>query len=207
VLVADALGLDGHEPAAPARTEQRKLVTFVPHAHLEALRDAIFAAGAGSIGHYSRCSAYVEVTGTFYGEEGSEPVVGLAGREERVPEVRLEAVYPAARERELVDALVAAHPYEEPAFDLYPLLNVRAGQLQGRVGTLVADPVARLEAAGAGPAFRRRPTAGSRVAVFTALPGPVVADCVVAPAGDPDVLAPQLEAWALARLEPGEAVP
>jgi len=100
----------------------RKLVVFVPAGALDAVRDAVFAAGAGRIGGYERCSWYAEGTGTFLGGEGTDPAVGEKGREERVPELRLETVYPEEREADVVEALRAAHPYEEPAFDLYPLL-------------------------------------------------------------------------------------
>ena len=100
----------------------RKLVVFVPPEALDAVRDAVFAAGAGRIGDYERCSWYTEGTGTFYGGEASDPSVGEKGREERVPELRLETVFPEERTDEVVAALRAAHPYEEPAFDVYPLL-------------------------------------------------------------------------------------
>jgi len=100
----------------------RKLVVFVPPDSLDAVRDAVFAAGAGRIGGYERCSWYTEGTGTFLGGEGTDPTIGERGREERVPELRLETVYPAEREEDVVRALREAHPYEEPAFDLYPLL-------------------------------------------------------------------------------------
>jgi len=102
--------------------EQRKLVVFVPTEALEPVREALFAAGAGRIGAYERCSWYVEGTGTFLAGAGASPAVGAPGREERVAELRLETVYPAALESEVVAALRAAHPYEEPAFDLYPLV-------------------------------------------------------------------------------------
>jgi hypothetical protein len=100
----------------------RKLVVFVPPEALDSVRDALFAAGAGRIGDYERCSWYTEGTGTFFGGEGADPTVGEAGREERVRELRLETVYPSEREKEVVQALRDAHPYEEPAFDLYELL-------------------------------------------------------------------------------------
>jgi hypothetical protein len=100
---------------------RRKLVVFVPSEALDAVRDAVFAAGAGRIGEYERCSWYTEGTGTFLGGEGANPTIGERGREERVPEVRLETVYPVDREEEVVRALRETHPYEEPAFDLYPL--------------------------------------------------------------------------------------
>jgi hypothetical protein len=101
----------------------RKLVVFVPPDALDAVRAALFDAGAGRIGEYERCSWYTEGTGTFLGGEGTSPTIGESGREERVAEVRLETVYPAERERDVVRALRAAHPYEEPAFDLYPLAD------------------------------------------------------------------------------------
>ena len=100
----------------------RKLVVFVPEESLDAVRDAVFAAGAGRIGDYERCSWYTAGTGTFLGGETTDPTIGERGREERVAEVRLETVYPADREEDVVRALREAHPYEEPAFDLYPLL-------------------------------------------------------------------------------------
>jgi hypothetical protein len=101
----------------------RKLVVFVPADALDAVRDALFAAGAGRIGAYERCSWYAEGTGTFLGGAGTEPAIGEPGREERVPELRLETVFPAGRQREVVAALRAAHPYEEPAFDVYELVE------------------------------------------------------------------------------------
>jgi hypothetical protein len=100
----------------------RKLVVFVPPEALEAVRDALFQAGAGRIGEYERCSWYTEGTGTFRALPGANPAVGEVGKEERVPELRLETVFPEERQEELVAALRRAHPYEEPAFDVYPLL-------------------------------------------------------------------------------------
>ena len=199
-FVADRLGLVDHAPAAPAPSGERKLVVFTPEESLDAVRDALFAAGAGRIGEYERCSFYSPGTGTFFGSEHASPTVGEAGREERVAELRLEVLYPAAREAPLLEALVAAHPYEEPAFDVYPLANVRLGSLTGRVGGFDGGLVEGLRALGAGPVFERRAARPGRVAVFTGLPGPVDADAVVAPAGDPDVLVPELEAWALRSL-------
>ncbi len=94
----------------------------MPPEALDALRDAVFEAGAGRIGDYERCSWYTEGTGTFLGGEGTAPVIGERGVEERVPEIRLETVVPAGRLEAVVAALRAVHPYEEPAFDVYPLL-------------------------------------------------------------------------------------
>ena len=100
----------------------RKLVVFVPAEALDAVRDAVFAAGAGRIGEYERCSWYTAGTGTFFGGAATDPSVGEKGREERVPELRLETVFPEERAEHVIAALRDAHPYEEPAFDVYPLL-------------------------------------------------------------------------------------
>jgi hypothetical protein len=101
----------------------RKLIVFVPREALDDVRTALFAAGAGKIGDYEHCSWYTEGTGTFLGGEGTSPSVGQAGREERVNELRLETVFPAERQEEVVAALRRAHPYEEPAFDIYELVS------------------------------------------------------------------------------------
>jgi hypothetical protein len=111
-----AEGADRH------RDLNRKLVVFVPREALDAVREALFAAGAGRIGKYERCSWYTQGTGTFFGGEGTDPALGQAGRDERVAELRLETVFPADRQDEVVAALRRTHPYEEPAFDIYALL-------------------------------------------------------------------------------------
>ena len=99
----------------------RKLVVFVPLEALDQVRGALFAAGAGRIGDYERCSWYTEGTGTFFAGERADPNVGEKGREERVPELRLETVFPEDRQDDVIAALRRAHPYEEPAFDVYAL--------------------------------------------------------------------------------------
>lgn len=95
---------------------------FVPEDALDVVRDALFEAGAGHIGDYTRCSWYTAGTGTFLGGESSDPSVGEKGREERVPEYRLETVFPAERHEDVIAALRRSHPYEEPAFDVYQLV-------------------------------------------------------------------------------------
>ena len=107
-------------------SQLHKLVWFVPEDALEATRDAVFAAGAGRIGDYERCSWFAAGTGTFLPRAGADPTIGEVGREERVPELRVETVVPVERAREIVRALVAAHPYEEVAYELYPLVDVEA---------------------------------------------------------------------------------
>jgi hypothetical protein len=94
----------------------------VPREALDDVREALFAAGAGRIGDYEHCSWYTQGTGTFLGAEGTNPAIGESGREERVAELRLETVYPEERHDEVIEALRRAHPYEEPAYDVYALL-------------------------------------------------------------------------------------
>ena len=101
-----------------------KLVWFVPAEALDATRDAVFGAGAGRIGEYERCSWYTAGTGTFLAGEGAEPTIGEVGREEHVAELRVETVVPSRQAHAAVAALVAAHPYEEVAYELYPLAEL-----------------------------------------------------------------------------------
>ncbi|HVS85306.1 MAG TPA: hypothetical protein VHD91_06725 [Gaiellaceae bacterium] len=98
-----------------------KLVWFVPREALDATLEAVFAAGAGRIGDYERCAWSTEGTGMFRGGEGTHPSVGMAGRDQRVAELRVETVVPDDRVDAVVAALREAHPYEEPAFDVYRL--------------------------------------------------------------------------------------
>jgi hypothetical protein len=95
---------------------------FVPREALDAVRTALFEAGAGRIGNYEHCSWYTQGTGTFLGGEGTNPAHGESGREQRIAELRLETVFPEERQEEVIAALRRAHPYEEPAFDVYVLL-------------------------------------------------------------------------------------
>jgi dinuclear metal center YbgI/SA1388 family protein len=137
-VLADALGMTDRAPLrpAPARDTQYKLVVFVPEANLEEVSRALFDAGAGRIGNYSACSFRARGKGTFYGEAGANPAVGEAGRLEQVDEVRLETVLPIARVEPVLRALRAAHPYEEPAFDLVRLAAPPEGVGMGRVGSI-----------------------------------------------------------------------
>ena len=103
-----------------------KLVWFVPEEALETTRAAVFGAGAGRIGKYERCSWYTAGTGTFLAGAGASPAVGGVGEEERVAELRVETVVPVERAAEVVRALLAAHPYEEVAYELYSLVEPEA---------------------------------------------------------------------------------
>ncbi|MGH7269793.1 MAG: Nif3-like dinuclear metal center hexameric protein [Polyangiaceae bacterium] len=144
-VLADAVGMTERVALSPLASadEGVKLVTFVPEEHVDAVGRALFAAGAGSIGAYSSCSFRSIGTGTFFGEEGASPVVGQAGRLEEVAEVRLETLVPVGHVAAVVRALRAAHPYEEPAFDLVRLATPNARGM-GRVGRVESAPVSGL---------------------------------------------------------------
>ena len=129
------------ESARPT-ARQVKLVTFVPDRHADQVAEGLFAAGAGVIGDYQRCSYRLRGHGTFFGTETTKPTEGKKGRLETIEEIRLEVVLPAEKLAQVVAALRKVHPYDEPAFDLYPLEtppNPSVGQ--GRIGAF-AKPVA-----------------------------------------------------------------
>jgi dinuclear metal center YbgI/SA1388 family protein len=138
--LAEALGVEVtgvlHTTSAG---EQVKLVTFVPPEATVKLIDAVSNAGGGVIGEYDHCSFRVRGTGTFFPSENAHPAVGERGRLNEVDEDRVEIIVPRELMETAVDALVGAHPYEEPAFDVYPLAST-TGLGLGRIGDL-ADPL------------------------------------------------------------------
>ena len=134
--LASLLGVIDATPIDGARERNLKLVAFVPSGELDAVSAALFKTGAGVIGDYDHCSFMLEGTGTFQPREGAQPLLGQVGRDEKVAEQRLEMVFPAGNENKVVAALKAAHPYEEPAYDIYPLQTVRHDAGCGRLGEL-----------------------------------------------------------------------
>ncbi|MGQ0630815.1 MAG: Nif3-like dinuclear metal center hexameric protein [Sporichthyaceae bacterium] len=137
--LADALGLPAGVPiqAQPAEPLD-KIVTFVPRPDAKHLLDALAAAGAGAIGDYDRCAFTVDGTGTFRPLPGADPAIGRVGEIETVPETRLEMVLPRARRAAVVAVLRAAHPYEEPAFDLVEVAAEPGPRGIGRICELAA---------------------------------------------------------------------
>ncbi len=127
--LAVKLGLTGLQVLKPAEGMLRKLVTFCPKDHAAHLRQALFDAGAGHIGNYDNCSFNVSGQGSFRAGEGSNPFTGQAGHLHFEDEIRIETIFPAWLESRLLSAMKAAHPYEEVAYDIYPLENkhLRAG--------------------------------------------------------------------------------
>lgn len=117
-------------------TDLVKLVVFVPVGHQDKVREAIAKEGAGFIGNYSDCTFQTEGIGTFKGMEGTNPHIGTPGKLEKVEEVRIETILPATLQNRIIKAMLKAHPYEEAAFDLYPVLNKGIALGIGRIGVL-----------------------------------------------------------------------
>jgi dinuclear metal center YbgI/SA1388 family protein len=133
--LAGVLGLTELRPLQPSAAEALdKLVTFVPEADAERVVDALAAAGAGRLGDYERCAFTSSGTGTFTPLAGASPVVGEVGTRAQVAETRIEMVLARSRRTAVVAALRAAHPYEEPAFDLLEQAALPGRRGLGRVG-------------------------------------------------------------------------
>ena len=121
--MADQLGLINRQILLPKQGILKKLVTFVPIAHAQSLRTAMFNAGAGNIGNYSECSFTVAGEATFKAGANANPFVGEIGKRHTENEVRVEMIYPAWNEKGILQAMNTAHPYEEVAYDIYMLNN------------------------------------------------------------------------------------
>jgi dinuclear metal center YbgI/SA1388 family protein len=138
--LADILGIRDTKPLGdyvenPAG-DNYKLVVFVPAASLAKVSNAVFAAGAGAIGNYSNCSFGAEGTGTFLPLEGAHPAIGRKGKYEKVAEIRFETIVPAKMLEPVIEAMIKAHPYETPAFDIFRLYNEQGKFGLGRIGQL-----------------------------------------------------------------------
>ena len=134
--LAECLGLTNIQPLAASRAPMKKVVVFVPEENLEQVAAAMCAAGAGRIGAYRDCTFRVKGTGTFTPMAHADPHIGRRGKLERVAEVRLESIVPAEDVAGVAAAIRESHPYEEPAFDIYPLENRRVEGGPGRWGML-----------------------------------------------------------------------
>jgi dinuclear metal center YbgI/SA1388 family protein len=137
-VLAGLCGIKSSQPIEPVEGpggKEYKLVVFVPPAETDKVAEAMFEAGAGRIGDYSHCSFRLPGQGTFWGGETTSPTIGRAGRLERVDEIRLEAVMPERDLPSVISAMLRAHSYEEPAYDIYPL-RARPAHGIGRYGPL-----------------------------------------------------------------------
>lgn len=134
--IGSRLGLQDMRILAPMREQLFKLETFVPHAHAGAVREALFAAGAGNIGNYDACSFNLNGIGTFRPGEGSNPFIGAKGNIHQEEETYIQMIAPRHRESALIQALKAAHPYEEVAYQVLPLMNEWQESGSGLIGHL-----------------------------------------------------------------------
>lgn len=142
--ISDQLGLINRQILQPKKGILKKLVTFVPTEQAENVRNALFTACGGHIGNYSECSFTAVGEGTFKGGAGTNPFLGKSGQRHTEKEVRLEMIFPAWVENLLLKALVAAHPYEEVAYDIFSLDNKYQDVGSGLMGEL-PEPVTAVE--------------------------------------------------------------
>lgn len=166
--MAAMLGLINTQLLAPKENTLRKLYTFVPVAHAEQLRQALFDAGAGKISNYDECSFGVAGAGTFRAGDGTNPFVGEKGKRHTEPELKLEVIFPAHIQEAVVLALKTAHPYEEVAYDIVPLLNTHPGIGSGLLGewpeaVTETQLLEKIQAVFGTPAIRHSPLTGRPV--------------------------------------------
>ncbi len=137
--MADKLGLKNLHILAPKNNLLKKLVTFVPASHHQAVLQALFAEGAGHIGNYANCSFNLEGTGTFKGNTDSKPFIGKPNELSTEKETRIETVFEFDKEARVISALLKAHPYEEVAYDVYAISNKHPQIGSGMVGELESE--------------------------------------------------------------------
>ncbi len=127
--ICEKLGLINRKILVPKSQFLNKIITYVPEAHAENVRNAMFGAGAGNIGDYSGCSYNIKGMGSFKAEENANPFVGEKGKIHFEEEIRIEMIFPNNLQNKIIDAMISAHPYEEVAYDLIKLQNTwdRAG--------------------------------------------------------------------------------
>lgn len=136
-MLAHALQLTEVKVLVPMEEEKlNKLVVYVPEENAADVREALGKCGAGAIGNYSHCTFSVDGTGRFLPGDEANPHIGVQGRLEAVQEVRIETIYPASMEKAVLAAMLKAHPYEEVAYDIYPLANKGIERGLGRIGYL-----------------------------------------------------------------------
>jgi len=142
--LAKIVGIEDAKPIGdyvnPPAGDNYKLVVYVPVESAGKVADALFAAGAGHIGNYSHCGFSAQGQGTFLPLEGARPAIGKRGQLEKVPELRFETIVPAPKLSGVILALLNAHPYETPAYDIFKLANNQNRFGLGRIGKL-AKPV------------------------------------------------------------------
>jgi dinuclear metal center YbgI/SA1388 family protein len=146
-ILCEKLGILNPRILRPMEGQLRKLVTFCPKSHSDAVRSSIFSAGAGQIGNYDSCSFTSRGNGSFRALAGSNPFVGKQNELHFEEEDRIEVIYPSYYEKRIITALLTTHPYEEVAYDIYPLSNRMPDAGAGMIGELAIpmDPAQFLE--------------------------------------------------------------
>ncbi|RYG12371.1 MAG: Nif3-like dinuclear metal center hexameric protein [Chitinophagaceae bacterium] len=134
--ICKRLGIINGKILSPKGGLLKKLVTFCPTASADEVKNALFTAGAGHIGNYSDCSFSNEGMGTFKGNEKTNPFVGEKGIQHQEPEQRIEVIFKVQDERKIILELLEKHPYEEVAYDIYPISNALPSVGAGMIGWL-----------------------------------------------------------------------
>jgi dinuclear metal center YbgI/SA1388 family protein len=142
--IAERIGLENVEILSKKREVLHKLVVYVPNKDVEAVRTAMFKAGAGDIGNYSHCSFNLVGEGTFLPGENTNPAVGSVGSLHAEAETQVEVILPSYNTRQVITAMIKAHPYEEVAYDVYALLNEHPTAGSGMIGSL-QNPLTKAE--------------------------------------------------------------
>jgi dinuclear metal center YbgI/SA1388 family protein len=142
--MAEKMGLKNIRVLVPLKNRLLKLVTFVPEEHLEKVREAVFREGAGVIGAYDKCSFSASGTGSFRAGENAKPYKGEKGKLHFEKEVRFETILFSHMKTRVIKALLEAHPYEEAAYDLYPLENDNISPGLGCTGEF-SEPLSEIE--------------------------------------------------------------
>lgn len=119
--MAEKLQLKNIKALELQKNSLKKLVVFVPQSHADKVRNALAETGAGNIGNYDSCSFNINGTGTFKANENANPYVGKLGELHFEPETRIETIVPTYKIKQVVKAMLEVHPYEEPAYDIYPV--------------------------------------------------------------------------------------
>ncbi len=134
--IGELLGIDDPKILAPTSGNLIKLAVFCPKTHTETVKQALFQAGAGEIGNYDECSFSSQGTGTFRANENATPHIGEVNKRHQEAEEKIEVIITSHQKGQVINAMLNAHPYEEVAYDLIPLLNTNAEQGAGMIGTL-----------------------------------------------------------------------
>ena len=142
--ICEKLGLHNCKILQPASNQLKKLVTFIPVKNVGEVREAVFNAGAGNIGNYDSCGFIAEGLGSFRGNENSNPFVGKKGEIHAEKEIRFETIFPGYLQGKIIEALLKVHPYEEVAYDIYPVENKFHKVGMGMIGSF-AEPKSETE--------------------------------------------------------------